>query len=463
MRLRVFDEPPLQFSAGRHVDIRAGLWKYGALSRTFGTVPNPIGVGLIGTGSTVDDLEEWFTQCSRGIPSSEKKLIELRPAFPGMTEAIYGTKLRVVATRTVTKNELFDALEQKDRVNAIVDRFLKDAEDLADKPNIHVLMIAPPSEVFDLPAPTNSAEQADETPANFHDVFKARALSLRVPCQVIRPETYGGETRYGEGKRTSLQEPATRAWNLHTALYYKAGGVPWRLVDASELDTCYVGASFYQSHDKDALLTSVAQVFNEHGEGLILKGANARVDEEDRTPHLRESDAHELLWSGLERYRREHKHMPSRVVMHKTSYFDDEELDGFRSAAKKQKVNLLELVWVRPSRVRLFRAADHPVRRGTVMQIDNATGIVYLKGLVPYFRMYPGPYVPRPLEFVREDGETSIYELGREMLELSKLNFNNTQFDSGDPITIRAARRVGDILKHVRKGETVERQFRYFT
>jgi hypothetical protein len=379
-----------------------------------------------------------------------------------MTEAIYGTKLRIVATRTVTRSELLEALETKERVSNVVDLFLQHASDLADKPNVHVLMVAPPAEVFDLPPPRET-DAEEQTPENFHDVFKARALELSVPCQVLRPETYGGETNYAEGKRLSLQDPATRAWNLHTTLYYKAGGVPWRLVDADELDTCYVGASFYQSYDKDTLITSVAQVFNERGEGLILKGANARFDEEDRTPHLREEDAQALLFSGLERYRREHKHMPSRVVMHKTSYFDDEELDGFRAAAKKQKVNLLELVWVRPSYVRLFRAAEHPVRRGTVLQIDEATGIVYLKGLVPYFRIYPGPYVPRPLEFVREDGETSIHELGREMLELSKLNFNNTQFDSGDPITIRAARRVGDILKHVRPGASVERQFRYFT
>jgi hypothetical protein len=49
------------------------------------------------------------------------------------------------------------------------------------------------------------------------------------------------------------------------------------------------------------------------------------------------------------------------------------------------------------------------------------------------------------------------------LLELSKLNFNNTQFDSGDPITVRAARRVGDILKHVPAGKKIESRFRYFT
>jgi hypothetical protein len=88
---------------------------------------------------------------------------------------------------------------------------------------------------------------------------------------------------------------------------------------------------------------------------------------------------------------------------------------------------------------------------------------VYLKGTVPYFKVYPGAYIPRALEFIRDDGETSPPELARELVGLSKLNFNNTQFDTGDPITIRAARRVGDILKHVPDGKKVNARFRYFT
>jgi hypothetical protein len=56
----------------------------------------------------------------------------------------------------------------------------------------------------------------------------------------------------------------------------------------------------------------------------------------------------------------------------------------------------------------------------------------YLKGTVPYFQVYPGAYIPRELEFVRDDGETSASDLAHELVGLSKLNFNNTQFDSGD-------------------------------
>jgi hypothetical protein len=103
------------------------------------------------------------------------------------------------------------------------------------------------------------------------------------------------------------------------------------------------------------------------------------------------------------------------------------------------------------------------VVRGTALTFDDRSGIVYLKGTVPYFRTYPGMYVPRALEFTLDDGETAPIELAKELLDLSKLNFNNTQFDSGDPITVRAARRVGDILKHVPSDRTVQSRFRFFT
>jgi hypothetical protein len=103
------------------------------------------------------------------------------------------------------------------------------------------------------------------------------------------------------------------------------------------------------------------------------------------------------------------------------------------------------------------------VQRGTALVFDESSGLVYLKGTVPYFRTYPGMYIPRGLEFTRDEGDSSPLELAKELIELSKLNFNNTQFDSGDPITIRAARRVGDILKHVSVDRVVQSRFRYFT
>jgi hypothetical protein len=81
------------------------------------------------------------------------------------------------------------------------------ARDLAAKSNLHVLVIAPPAEVFALgdapraaipdppidelqePAPQQQALPASTQ--NFHDLFKAQAIDLQLPCQVVRPDTYG--------------------------------------------------------------------------------------------------------------------------------------------------------------------------------------------------------------------------------------------------------------------------------
>ena len=210
-------------------------------------------------------------------------------------------------------------------------------------------------------------------------------------------------------------------------------------------------------------MTSVAQVFDERGEGLIVQGGSASYDKDDRSPHLSREDAQELLAGGLATYRREHKTMPARLVMHKTSSVNTEEKEGFTRAAEDEKLEVLDLVTVRRSGARILRAGDSPMVRGTAMLFDGKSGIVYLKGTVPYFQVYPGAYIPRAIEFIREDGETGATELARELVELSKLNFNNTQFDTGDPITVRAARRVGDILKHVPSGKKVNARFRYFT
>jgi len=81
---------------------------------------------------------------------------------------------------------------------------------------------------------------------------------------------------------------------------------------------------------------------------------------------------------------------------------------------------------------------------------------------VQFFETSPSLYVPRPFEFTVAQAETPTEQLAREMLSLSKLNWNNTQFDGGEPITVRAARHVGDILKCIPEGGTMQPSFRFY-
>ena len=483
MKLQLIDEPALAFHDGQlHVDIRAGLSTFGAFDKGSEAVPVPIRIGVIGTTATVDGVRDWLEQCKDGVASDEKKLTALRPSFPGMTQQVFGTSLEVsdASTRTITRHELTAALSRTNPLPHLVEMFMDHARDLAGKSGLHVLVVAPPPEVFalgdlarghlpdppidELQEPAPEQAPAPVTALNFHDLFKAQGLDLQLPCQLLRPDTYGsvGSSPRAQGRR--LQDKATTAWNFHTALYYKAGGVPWRLArQSSSLTTCHVGVSFFKSVAGDRLMTSVAQIFDERGEGLIVQGGSASFDKDDRTPHLSREDAEVLLANGLKSYRREHKTTPARLVMHKTSSFNEAEREGFRRAAESENLEVLDLVTVRRSGARVLRAGESPMVRGTALLFDEKSGIVYLKGTVPFFNVYPGAYIPRALEFIREDGETSAADLAKELVGLSKLNFNNTQFDTGDPVTIRAARRVGDILKHVPSAKKVNARFRYFT
>lgn len=148
-------------------------------------------------------------------------------------------------------------------------------------------------------------------------------------------------------------------------LYYKAGGTPWRLVrDESALESCYVGVSFYWRGDGSAA-SSVAQVFNERGDGVVVRGGPASRSTDDKQLHQREEDAYELLRDALKAFRNEHKHLPARIVVHKTTSFDASEHAGMMRAVEDQDVESGELIWVsQGTDVRLFRTGAQPPTAG---------------------------------------------------------------------------------------------------
>lgn len=141
--------------------------------------------------------------------------------------------------------------------------------------------------------------------------------------------------------------------------------------------------------------------------------------------------------------------MPARLVLHKTSPHSGGELSGFGEALRANGVDSADFLSLGRSYTRLFRGGDYPPLRGTFLTLDERNHLLYTKGSVDFFRTYPGMYVPRPLLMRCEEVEQTPTFLAAEALALTKMNWNNTQFDNGDPITLRAARKVGDILKYV--------------
>ena len=84
------------------------------------------------------------------------------------------------------------------------------------------------------------------------------------------------------------------------------------------------------------------------------------------------------------------------------------------------------------------------------MRLDDAQTILYTRGSVDFFRTYPGLYVPNPLVLHAQRRDTPDWNLLlKETLALTKMNWNTTVFANAEPITIGAARVVGDIMRHI--------------
>jgi hypothetical protein len=469
-------EPTLEFGTGTHVDIRFGLMNYGPLDRRGELAPQKVRLGIIGIPEGVEGVHTWMEGIGRGVAAKESKQPNLFPRFPGFGESTNLPAPLVVDSRlhgVVKQRELDSLFKSSDRnrvVEEAVGMFLAEMQRLTEKASADVLVCAVPEGLLDYMEQDRPSEDEDtdgedssgDVNLDFHNLLKARAMELGLPIQLLLPSTYD-ESKRRRQKRWAerirrLQDEATRAWNVYTALYYKAGGIPWRIArDPTEFTSCYVGVSFYNTLDRSRLLTSTAQIFNERGDGIVLRGGTAERSEDDRQVHMSGEDAHNLLDNALKLYRSEHRTLPARVVVHKTSIHNAQELDGFREALQANGVDSADFLSLGKSYTRLFRDGEYPPLRGTFLTLDRQTHTLYTRGSVDFFSTYPGMYVPSPLRLLCNDTEQTPAFLASELLALTKMNWNNTQFDNRDPITLRAARGVGSILKYVEEGRVQPR------
>ena len=470
MKATVFDEPMLDFGhGGAHEDPRAGVTDYGPVDLGMPGAPTRIRVGLVGPSDSISGVRGWLERCRTLIEGkANSRHPRLFRGFPGFNaDCSFRSELVFddTWTRRISNRQLGRVLTKPIGLATAecVDLYHREIADLCERGVVDVVIVARPDDLQDdIPeakrataTKVDTSTEVSSAHIDFHDLLKAYSLGWGIPLQVMRSTTWDPtrQTAKSRSRRSpSIQDEATRAWNLHTALYYKAGGVPWRLRRRSrDLDSLYVGVSFFHSPDRDEVHTSVAQVFDERGEGVVVRGGPAARRKPDRQPHLRRADAEDLLGTALDTYEREHQHFPARVVLHKTSEFDDEEMSGFESAVDQRHIRHLELLWIVEGGegTRLFRNGVHPVLRGTFATIAERRHILYTRGSVDLYQLYPGMYIPTPLGIRPALTENSIGALAEEILALSKMNWNQSQLDGRLPITLSASRKVARILKNL--------------
>jgi len=476
VNLTILAEPDLEFASGsRHIDPRHGIFYYGPADAGT-TGPSTIRVGIVGTREAIQGVKSWLDRCREPIAAKQSRLTHLYLPFPGFdtnvgfrSTIVWNSRLeRTLDKRSVEGLKTMNPLEA---VNAAVDVYDTELSTLNEEPNCDVVIVCRPDELPEQAPSVQNPDKPWEEPrreylgVDFYSLLKARSLRTSRPIQIIRRQTWDKSFKpKDESQRRQQQDEATKAWNLHAALYYKAGGVPWRMTrSAEDLTSCYVGVAFYRSADEETLQTSVAQVFNERGDGVIVRGAQATQSKDDRQPHLSGDDAKDLLEQSLSRYRSEHRTMPARVILHKTSSFSPAELEGFQAAADNERIDQLELIWIpRNDPFRLFRQGEHPPLRGTMVSLSDERHLLYTRGSVPLYKTYAGMYVPSVLPFRIAWAESSPTEIATELLMLTKMNWNAAQLDGRVPITLRTADSIGGILKHLGPDDVPQPRYAYY-
>lgn len=485
MNVELLEEPDLIFGGGaQDIDPRVGLLANGPAGHDLdsdGTLR--ITAAAIGPRKGVSRLKSYLSQLrhsiSAGHDADDKPW---RIDFPGLgpkgplplnidlqpagIEVFDDTRLRAVLaieSRQRRVQELVNLYEQ--RINDLVStdpsppsiiyfpltrRLLDECKD----PEIDGDRIS-----FSR-TPDSSLPRGYQTPVfDFHHVLKVLTARHRIPCQLIRPSTLRLEP--------SGDDPATMAWNFSTATYYKATGTPWKV---SNLDpgTCLVGISFYVQVDGDesALGTSMAHVHMKTAESQVIRGSAIPLGGGKNTDsHLDRETAADLLQDVLDLYDRQLQRVPNRVVVHKTRPFDNEEMEGFESVT--DEASLLDLVHIKTRKLpRFFHDGyKYPPVRGTLIKMEEeGRSFLYTAGFVPALDTYPGVWSPRPLEIVPYHLGSSIREMAEDIMAMTKLDWNTSNFYTREPVTTSVSSKVGSILAEMehRDVKDIPKQYRFY-
>ena len=465
LRAGYFEEPPLAFGDGnRHVDIKKGLTLYGPRSLSVPSLhPDAVRVGFVGSGASTGSARRWFESCLGGVEGDEDN-----ERFPGFSRE------EGFRSQLLFDDRWEETLTQRELLGVAAPRLRKDRFDEAlrlvsdklrrlsgkDRPPDYVVLALPDEMLEHCKTVDYKDDELGTIHRDFRRALKAEAMRYRLPTQILLQRVTEAEP----GAR-GVDHKSRCAWNLFTGLYFKGGGVPW-VPTSLKAGTCYVGVSFYRalgSHQAHATRTAVAQAFDEHGNGLVLRGPEFFWDEhEEGTPtaHLSAEQASELLGLVLKQYGDEMGQPPSRVVVHKSSRFWPEEREGFEEALAH--VRQFDLVSVQFSNeMRLLREGQYPPLRGTHFSVGDRH-FLYTTGFVPSLATYPHGHVPSPLQIADHVGDTPVEDLLREILVLTRMNWNSAGFAGGKPITLRFSRLVGDIMKEIAPDQEPRPQFKFY-
>ena len=455
----VLDEPLLGFSADdqRERDIHPlrGLRRFGAYTQaSFKSYTPQLRIATVGpvsgrvhVGNLIRTLREQHKPSDRA---------EYVPKFPGF-ESLFGVPL--IAAPAGTHIKWPDSIGDLGRGDSPEARVFSAMADALDR----LSLIRDQFDVVVVHLPDSWSPVMRSKTFDAHDALKALGAHHSIPTQVVNDRAF------------SFRYKASIAWRLSIALYVKAGGVPWKLAPLPGVpdSTAYIGLAYaLRGNPQEAhFVTCCSQVFDVDGGGMQFVAFEARdpirnIEDARRNPFLSRQDMRAVLARSLQLYQaRNGGSLPHRLVLHKTTAFRGDELNGALDAlAGISEIDCIEVgtgtawrgVWQKRSADvdRRSEPDRFPVPRGTVVQRSGSSAFLWAAGNAPGASTTGDYYqgkksIPRPLVLTRFAGSGSLELAALEALALTKMDWNNDALYDPVPVTIRYSQRLARTIANV--------------
>lgn len=477
LRVLLLEEPELFFGGNKTCpDPQVGLLNYGPHGGG-GIDPKEritIRAGVIGTDRSIEATRRWLNRLKYRISAKERFKTEYKGVdFPGLSPdgplrfeiSIDENCVLRIERKFVTG---LKAMKRKQRILSVVNVYCRKFDDMLEahpRPDIILLPIddsllrlcKEPHRKMDKIVyqrrDFGDPESATAPLFDFHNYIKAQAALRELPTQMITPKTL----IFSEEK----QSPALIGWNISVAVYYKGTSIPWKLAEIDD-ETCYIGVSFY--NEGKSMRASIAQVYMRTGESQVIRGERFEWEEEQRgrKVHLDSEQMAKLISDAVNVFVRQRGKQPRRMVIHKSTSFTEEEILGCEEgSSNSDELDVIHIpTW---SSFRAYhKGYDYPAVRGMAIA-GSREAMLFTSGYVPVLATYPGPSVPSPLHVICQRLDTSIDLVCRDLLGLTKLDWNTCTFYTRMPVTISVSTKVGAVMAEmVKDGRTPPKSYRFY-
>lgn len=453
-------EPLLKFdsSAQPNVDSHPlrGLLRFGAYAKP---PTDTVRVATITMSGQQPMLYEFLQKATRAHDPNDR--LAYVPRYPGFGE--------LFAIDLVPENSAHVDLgpqtpgtgpEAHDRLSEALARAVTHLHGTRDSWDVIVLL---------LPRVWEPLRRSPDGALDLHDRLKAVAAPLGCPIQVVR-----------EAGALRFRYECSMFWRLSIALLTKAGGVPFRMVQPTPTDTAYIGLAYaIRGGTSNEFVTCCSQVFDAEGGGFEFIAYNVGADRDLENPHLSRDEMRSVMARSARLYqRRRAGALPSRLVVHKTTEWRPEEIEGVFDAwgAAVPDIECLRVRADTPWRgVALRRAKsgksepdNWPTTRGSLQYLSGRDALLWVSGTADGVALNGGRYntamkaLPTPIAFTRDAGSGPLEGPASEILALTKLDWNNDALHGLTPVTISYSQKLAKMISRVPSLPDDSYQFRLF-